>query len=327
MQTMVDRIKSISARPVILSASPVNNGEMMAKLQGNQRLHEYAVALKEFSQKNQLPYADQFHRLIDVWGENKPRENLANSIAGMQKVATDDKVAGVEHLRAFLAVQDKLPQKPLSMQGDPVHPGAPGQLMMAAALLKELGAEGQVSSVSLDAVSGKADAQSCKVENVKVEDGRVEFDRTDERLPFPIPDECRPIVAFDPTVLELSQYLLKVTGLKGARYVLKVNGAVAGTLSAEELAAGVNLTALGPAPQAKEVSPIVAQGRAILAAVNAKEGVVGQFRGLSQRAHAAGAAPELKTELAALLTKVEEADAKIREAARPQKLRFELSPQ
>src|SRR3954471_13979463 len=47
MKTMVDRIRSIQARPVILSASPVNNGETLAKLAGgNQRLHEYAVALK-----------------------------------------------------------------------------------------------------------------------------------------------------------------------------------------------------------------------------------------------------------------------------------------
>src|SRR5438105_3581333 len=45
MKTMVDRIRSIEARPVILAASPVNNGETLAKLaSGNQRLHEYAVA-------------------------------------------------------------------------------------------------------------------------------------------------------------------------------------------------------------------------------------------------------------------------------------------
>ena len=48
---------------------------------------------------------------------------------------------GVEHLRAFLAAQEKSPNKPVSMQGDPVHPGPPGQLMMAAALLKALSAD------------------------------------------------------------------------------------------------------------------------------------------------------------------------------------------
>src|SRR5207244_421654 len=154
-----------------------------------------------------------------------------------------------------------------------------------------------------------------------------EFDRLDERLPFPIPDEARSVVAFYPTILELSQYMLKVTGLKGGPYALKVNGIATATLTAAELEAGVNLTAIGPALQAKEASPIVAQMRAILGAVAAKEGIVGQWRGLSQKAHAAGADPALKEQLAALTKKVEEADAKIREAARPQKLRFELTPQ
>jgi len=71
------------------------------------------------------------------------------------------------------------------------------------------------------------------------------------------------------------------------------------------------------------VNPIIAQSRAILSAVNAKEGVVGQWRVLSQKVTANGAAPE---SLAALTKKVEEADAKIREAAKPQKLHFELWP-
>ena len=97
-------------------------------------------------------------------------------------------------------------------------------------------------------------------------------------------------------------------------------------MSAKDLAAGVNLTALGAPPETKEASPMVVQSRAILAAVAAKEALVSQWRSLSQQAHAAGAAPALKEQLAALTTKVEEADGKIREAARPQRLHFELSP-
>ena len=48
--------------------------------------------------------------------------------------------------------------------------------------------------------------------------------------------------------------------------------------------------------------------------------------GLSQKAHAKGADPKLKDDLAALTKKVEDADAKIRDAAKPQKLRFEVVP-
>ncbi len=325
MGTMVERIRGAKARPVILSASPINNGNTMANLGGNKRLHEYATALKEFSMKEGLPYADQFHLLIDLWGANKPRETVANSVSALKQAAADDSVAGVEHLRAFLAAQEKSPAKPVSMQGDAVHPGPPGQLMMAAALLKELGADSFVSSATLDAAGRLVEAKGCAVDAVKADGGRLEFDRLDERLPFPIPDDARSVVAFHPAILELSQYTLKVSGFKGDGATLKINGIPTATLTAKELEAGINLTAF--ALQTKDVNPISAQMRAILAAVSAKEGIVGQWRSLSQKAHAAGADPGLKDQLAALTRKVEEADAKIREAAKPQKLHFELLPQ
>jgi lysophospholipase L1-like esterase len=326
MGTMAERIRGVKARPVILAPSPVNDGSTTGKLSGgNQKLHEYAVALRSFAEKEKVPYGDQFHAVLDIWGKNKPREMVANSIGSLKALAQDDSVEGVEHLRAFLAAQDKNPSKPVSMQGDPVHPGVPGQLMMAAALLKELGAEGFVSSVVIDP-AGKVEAKGCKVDVVKADGNGITFERLDQCVPFPIPDEARGVLPLYPTILELSQYSLKVPGLKGSNYQLKINGIPTATLTAKELEAGVNLTALPALPQAKEVQPIVAQARAILSAVSAKEGLVSTWRGLSQKAHAAGAAADLKDQLAALGKKVEEADARIREAAKPQKLRFELTP-
>jgi lysophospholipase L1-like esterase len=325
MKTMVDRIRSIKARPVILAASPVNNGETLAKLAaGNQRLHEYAVALKDFCKQENTPYADQFHALLDVWGLNKPRETLANSVVTLKQLSQDDALAGVEHLRMFLAAHDKDPDKPVSMQGDPVHPGSPGQLMMAAALLGELGAESFVSSLTIDAAGKLIEAKGCQVDGITSGGGALVFDRLDERLPFPIPEEARAVLPLFPTILDLSQYTLKVTGLKASQYTLKINGVQAATLPAKQLESGVNLTALMPNPQFSGVNPIASQGHAILAAVAAKETLVSQWRSLSQKAHAAGAAPELREQLATLTTKVEEADAGIRTAARPQKLHFEI---
>lgn len=325
MKTMVDRIRAIKARPVILAASPVNNGETLAKLAGgNQRLHEYATALKDFCRQENVPYADQFHALLDLWGQNKPHETLANSVVMFKQLAQDDSLAGVEHLRLFLVAQDKNPDKPVSMQGDPVHPGPPGQLMMAAALLRELGADRFVSSLTIDAEGEVSEARGCQVDSITARDGVLAFDRLDERQPFPIPDEARAVLPLFPAILDLSQYTLKVTGLKASRYTLKLNAVPAATLTAMQLETGVNLTALPPNLQASSQNPIMAHGRAILGTVVAKESVVSQWRALSQKAHAAGAAPELNEQLSALRAKVEEADATIRDAARPQKLHFEL---
>ena len=312
------KIRGVAARPVYFTSSPINSGDTMAKLGGNTKLHQYAEALKKFSAEKEAPFADQFHAVIDVWGKNKPRESLAVALEATEKMAKDDTLAGVEHLRAFLAVQAKGP-RPVSMQGDPVHPGPPGQLTMAAALLKELGAPGFVSSATLDANGKVSEAKGCVVDGVKADGSKLAFDRLDECLPFPIPDDARAVLPLDPTILELSQYTLKITGLTGERYVLHANDAPLATLTAKELEAGVNLTSFG-------TGAIAAQGKAILSAVSAKEGLVGQWRGQSKAASSAEAAPDVKEKFAALTKRVEEADAKIREAATPKKLHFELIP-
>ncbi len=326
MGTMVERIKKSGARPVILSASPVNDGTLSTKLVGrNQRLDEYATALKVFCEKEKLPYADQFHACLDPWGRNKPREKLtAASLADLKTVANDDTLAGVEQLRAFLAAQEKNPGRGVNLQGDPVHPGAPGQLMMAAALLKELGADGFVSSATVDAGVGTAEAKGCTVTDIKTAPTGASFDRLDECLPFPIADDARVVLPIAPDVLAMSKYTVAVKGLKDGDYLLKIGGVTCGRVTAKQLADGVNLTSLAPVPLSKDVNPVVAQMRAVLKAVSDKEAIVGGWRSLSQKAHAKGADVKLKDDLAAMTTKVEEADAKIREAAKPQKLHFEV---
>jgi hypothetical protein len=324
---MVKRIRDIKARPVILSASPVNDGTTAAHNTGrNVRLNEYATALKSFCDQEHIPYADQFHALHDAWGKNKVRDTIAT----LKPLAGDDSIAGVEHLKAFLAAQEKNPTKAVTLQGDPVHPGPPGQLMMAAALLKALGAEPNVSSATIDAAAAvthpkdAVKAAGCTVTEVEAAGSALTFDRLDDRLPFPIPDDARSVLAIAPDVLALSKYTLAVTNLSAGDYVLKIDGVECGRFNRDALADGVNLTAL-PAGGPKAVNPIAEQSRAILAAVSAKEGLVGQWRGMSQRAHAKDADPKLKENLMAQLPKVEEADAKIREAAKPKKHHFEVA--
>jgi lysophospholipase L1-like esterase len=334
MGTMVERIRSIKARPVILSASPINNGSTLAQLGSKNRLHEYAVVLKVFSATEKIPYADQFHPLVDIWAKNKPNENRLANIRTVQGIATNNKLPGVEHLRAFLAANEKDLDQLISIQGDAVHPGAPGQLLMAAALLKELGAESFVSNVTINA-PGMNSYMGCKVTDLKSTDTGVSFDRLDDCLPFPIPDEARAALRLYPTILDMSQYTLKVTGLKTGSYVLKVNNVPIATLAAKELEAGVNLTAFGSDPAKSPLTkggqkggnPIAAQGKAVLAAVSVRAGLVGQWRNLSKAAHADKAPAKLMTDLAALTKKVEAADDAIRAAAQPKTLHFELTQQ
>jgi uncharacterized protein with beta-barrel porin domain len=190
---------------------------------------------------------------------------------------------------------------------------------MTAALLRELSAEGFVSSASLDSQGKVVEAKGCKISAVQAEGGKLKFDRLDDSLPFPIPDEARGVLPLFPTILELSQYTLKVSGLADGKYDLTVNGTPAAVLTAQQLASGVNLSSL---PQ----GPIAAQGKAVLAAVSAKEQLVGQWRAFSKSASLPDASNEAKGKLSELAKQVEASDAKIRETARPQAWHFELSP-
>ena len=319
MGKLSESIKGAGARPVFFTSSPVNNGDTNKKIGGNGKLNQYADALKPFAEAQKAPFADQFHAVIDVWGQNKPREPLANLRTLIMTELRDDKLPGADHLKAFLAELAKDPRPLVSMQGDAVHPGPPGQLVMAAALLKQLNAEGFVSSVTLDAAGKVSDAKGCKIDDVKAENGGLSFSRLDESIALPIPDEARDVIPLFPTILELSQYMLKVSGMAAEKYELKINGIEVGIVAGKDLADGINLTQFAK-------GPIAAQGKAVLAAVAAKEGNVGGWRGASKAALAANAPEGAKANLLANTKKVEEADVKIREAAKPVKLLFELSP-
>jgi lysophospholipase L1-like esterase len=319
MGTLLGRIRALQARPVLFSSSPVNNGAFAPKQDGASRLRDYALALQALAAKEAIPYANQFGALVDVWAANKPSENLARSIGDLRSLVTaQPNLVGAEHLKAFLEVWGKEAKQPVSLMGDPVHPGPSGQLTMAAALLAELKAPGLVSRAVIDGAAGTvSEAVQCKVENVKLTGAALSFDRTDEALPFPIPDDARPVLAIMDTVANLSQYMLTVTGLKAERYEVAIDGVLCAKVTAADLAKGWNLGTL-------DKGPVADQCRTILQLVAAKEGIVGNWRGVSRAA--AGGDPAQKQQLATLTGQVKDADAKIRAAAQPKLHHVVLTP-
>ncbi len=237
MKTMVDRIRADLARPVIFSASPINNGDTLAKLGGNQRLNDYARGAEGILRPaRSIPYADQFHALIDVWGKNKSREAWP-----MRRERSSNSPRTTRSRASNTCVHSwppwtEAPTNRSRCRATRSTPAPPGQLMMAAALLRELGADGFVSSATIDAAGKVAEAKGCQLDGVSAAEGTLAFDRLDERLPMPIPDDARAVLPMYPTILDLSQYTLKVTGLKDGKYTLQIDGVPIATLSAKESA-------------------------------------------------------------------------------------------
>ena len=135
---------------------------------------------------------------------------------------------------------------------DRVHPGWGGQLIMAEALLKAWNAPALVSSVKLDAASGKSETQNARVSKVQaVKGGAVTWTATEGSLPFPLgspdPNAAAPYnlaVASSDFVEALDKELLTVTNLSAPRYTLKIDGRSVGEFTKEQLAGGVNLATL-----------------------------------------------------------------------------------
>lgn len=124
---------------------------------------------------------------------------------------------------------------------DGVHLNDLGQLAMAWAILKGLGAPAEVSSVAIDAGSGKVAPEGCKVTQVEASPDCVTFTRLDNGLPLNQGIFFALNYRFVPIFDELNRYMLKVNGLADGQYDVVADRRNLGSWSAKQLAAGINV--------------------------------------------------------------------------------------
>jgi lysophospholipase L1-like esterase len=133
--------------------------------------------------------------------------------------------------------------KPTLHAADGVHLNDLGQLAMAFAILKGLGAPADVSSVTVDAGGPRlVEATGCRVMNLTGDAGELVFDGLDEGLPVNFGVFGALQFRFVPVREELNRYLLAVKGLPEGRYEILSDGRPLGAFPAHSLAAGVNIS-------------------------------------------------------------------------------------
>lgn len=321
MVGMLEQIRQLAARPVWISPSPVNDGSSPAQWKStpslrNATLDSYSTALGEAAREHKVPYADQFHLLAPVWARNTALLNLLNAA---QSLAGSPDVPGGDQLQAWVkGFQASGVEMPVSLGGDAVHPGPPGQLTMAAAILSQLLAPGLVSQVTIDSTGGGrvVEPKQCAVTNLKVAGAVVSFTRKDDCLPFPIADDARPAAEMTPLVRGLNQFMLSVKGLKDGSYSLKMDDVPVASLTSAQMSQGFNLGML-------DRGPISDQCRAVLVAVRDKETLVAQWRSTSRQS-AGSPSAEAEVRLAEIDRQVREADERIRVAAQPKAHRYTI---
>ena len=230
LQGMADQATVANIRTAWVTPQPLDNDEQgKTALTGyNQTLEKFSEGVRAISEKNSGKFVDQFHPYLQVLDAARSKVDKYNRITA----------------------------------GDAVHPGPPGQALMAASILKGMNFPSLVAAVEIDAKQNKvASQENCTVEGLQATATSVKFKKLDKALPF-FPEDASSILPWTPILDELNDYKIQVTGLAPGKYKVRIDSVDVAELSAESLGAGVDIAAevlqSGPiAEQAKKVKEAV----------------------------------------------------------------------
>jgi lysophospholipase L1-like esterase len=238
LQGMAEQAKAAKIRVAWVTPQPLDTGEPGKTEPSfyNPTLEQFSEqGVKEIARKYDGVFVDQFHPYLAVLNKARGEMEKYNRITA----------------------------------GDAVHPGPPGQSLMAASILKGLNMPTLVASVEIDAATAKATTKNCTAAQVGAKDGGLAWEQRDDALPF-FPPEASGILKWAPILDELNDYRLKVTGLKEGKYEVRLNGKPVASYTGDELAKGVNLASAVLLQKPGEANVVLAQVLAVKAAVEAK---------------------------------------------------------
>jgi len=232
LQGIADQARSNQIRVAWVTPQPVEKKENGPAIAGYAAtLEQFAEGVKLIAAANHGTFVDQFHPYLQV----------------MEKARVSDPMLRI-------------------MGGDAVHPGPPGQALMAASILQAMSFPPLVSAVEIDVAQMKVvKTEQCQVTDLKTGTNSVIlFQQLDAALPF-FPEQAESILQWAQILQELNVYGLKVTGLKPGSYEVRLGGKAVTRTTDKELAQGINLSAA-----ALSKGPVAAQVKAVVAAVEAK---------------------------------------------------------
>jgi lysophospholipase L1-like esterase len=307
-------IRGINARPLFISASPVNDGGMTGRLvRKNQSISLYTDDLKALGRRENIPVVDQFHPLVDLWGRNKIVEQASLLAKQVKLLQAAENHPEWETLQAMARLWDGKPDGlAITSVGDTIHPGGIGQYMMAAVILAGLNVDREVSSATINADGTLADARFCKITDLGLRNGRLAFTRLDARSPWPLARDARTAMQLMPEIADLSRHMLTVTGLAAGNHTVSMDGKVVATLTSEELAGGWNMGTLDTGPVNQRLMTVIR--------------LVNQLQWDLNRAWRDASKAGDQARLAEAQKAIEACEEKLQAAVQPVAVRFEIAP-
>ena len=138
---------------------------------------------------------------------------------------------------------------------DSVHPGPAGHVVMAAAIIQNLGLPRQVSSIRLTRNVGsqpQVAATGGRLSDLCWRDDGLEFTWQADCLPWVLPEEAQVGVNLTDLGHSLSQEALEIHGLPPGQYLLTIDNVAVGTYETEQLERHVELQENAKTPQYRQ---------------------------------------------------------------------------
>jgi lysophospholipase L1-like esterase len=225
MTTLVERIKAIGATPILVTPTMFD---------------AHAAILKgTHTEPGRREFYNGVLALYGAWCREQAVE---------QGLGFVDMYSPLNNLT--LAARKKDPS--FTMIPDSVHPGPAGQLVMAAAMLSDLGLPTRVSTIDL--WRNSKDAANVKVAGGTVTDARftddgVEFTMLADSLPLVVPAEANEGVELTKLGHRMSREAVSVNGLEPGMYELFVEDALVGKYTDRQLTNTIELQSNAKTPQ------------------------------------------------------------------------------
>ncbi len=290
MTTLVNRLVEIDATPILMTPTMYDSRAAIARKRNpaknyNSVLTYYGTWLREVA-------VNEGHGFVDMWG---PLNNLT--------------------------LQQRKKDANFTLIKDAVHPDAPGQLVMAYAIIDDMGLRGPVSNIrAVISPNGKARATAGggKVSNVENADGVLAFTWTANCLPWVVPAEAQLGADLVKLGHRASREGFEVHGLAPGKYELAIDNQVVGIYTNVQLARHIELQSNDKTPQYQQAMQVAELNKARNAGPIGKlRGEWSQFQRYARTRQQANDNPDDKKiaeQLAAYEKRIEQMEERIAEA-------------
>jgi len=252
MTTLIEKIKSIGATPVLLTPT-IFDGRARDHYIKNNRIVGEALQL--------------YNGTLAYYG------------SWVREVAVDSGYGFVDMYGPMnlLTVQQRKADPLFTLARDGVHPDPPGQVVMAYAMVQDMGLQKQLSSIRISKNAKKsfvANASGGTVSNLTETEEGLRFTWLADGLPWVVPSQAQAGAKLTKLGHRLSREALTVHGLPTGFYQLSIDGQDVATFHANRLATHVELQENASTPQHQQAMQVAQLNKA------RNEGPIGKIRGL-----------------------------------------------